>query len=91
MLLGSQMTGIGCAMPLLIVLAILGGRWLDAQLGTSPWLMLAAVLGIVLFGLVVMTVSALQVAQAAQRGFLARRGRGPVDRDTGDPARREES
>jgi hypothetical protein len=91
MLLGSQMTGVGCAMPILIVLAIFGGRWLDALLGTTPWLMLASVLGIALLGLAVMLGSAYQAAQAAQRDYLARRGRGPVYPDTDDDARQEES
>lgn len=35
-----QYGGIGAMFPVAIALGFLGGRWLDARLGTAPWLSL---------------------------------------------------
>lgn len=39
-----QYGGIGIMFPVAIALGFLGGRWLDAQFGTTPWLSLVGFL-----------------------------------------------
>ncbi len=64
--LGSGITGLGCAVPILVIAAIFIGRWLDDQAGTKPWIMLALVFGSVILGLVVMVSSALSAVKPTQ-------------------------
>jgi ATP synthase protein I len=40
---GAEFAGLGVQMALTLVLSALAGRWLDAKLGTSPWLLLLLV------------------------------------------------
>ncbi len=63
--------GIGCAVPLLVVLAIFVGRQLDEWLGTAPWLLLGLVLSSIVLGVGMMISSALAAARAAHRDYLA--------------------
>ncbi|MBN1120510.1 MAG: AtpZ/AtpI family protein [Anaerolineae bacterium] len=72
--LGSGVSGLGCAVPILVIAAIFIGRWLDDQAGTSPWIMLALVIGSVIFGLAVMVSSALSAAKAAQDQYNRNKG-----------------
>jgi ATP synthase protein I len=39
-----KFTALGLEMGLSVVLGLLGGRWLDAQFGTKPWLSITGVL-----------------------------------------------
>ena len=42
---GSQFAGVGLQFAITLVLFALAGIWLDKRLGTSPWLLIALVLG----------------------------------------------
>jgi F0F1-type ATP synthase assembly protein I len=68
-------------MPILVIAAIFAGRWLDEQAGTSPWIMLALVLGSVILGLVVMVSSALAAARSAQDHYRHSKGIGDHPHD----------
>mgnify|MGYP000178213141 CR=1 FL=1 len=74
--MGANLGGLGCTIPILIMAAIFAGRALDRWLGTQPWILLALLLLAVVLGLVIMVSSALQSARAAQRQYQQRRGEG---------------
>lgn len=40
---GAEFAGVGIQLGLTLTLAALLGRWLDARLGTSPWLLIVLV------------------------------------------------
>ncbi len=79
--LGSGITGLGCIVPILVIAAIFIGRWLDEQAGTSPWIMLALVLGSAVLGLVTMVASALAAAKSAQEQYNRNKGYGNHSHD----------
>jgi len=70
--MGANLGGLGCTIPILLIAAIFAGRALDRWLGTQPWILLALLLLAVVLGLVIMVSSALQSAQAAQRQYQQR-------------------
>jgi F0F1-type ATP synthase assembly protein I len=70
---GTGVGGIGCAIPLLAIAAILVGRKIDAWLGTTPWVVLLLVLGSIIAGVVMMLSSAYSAARAAERQYMANR------------------
>jgi len=73
-IVGTNLSGVGCAIPILVVVAIFAGRELDRWLGTKPWILLLMLFGSVASGLGMMIYSALSAAQAAHRQYLQRTG-----------------
>lgn len=67
--MGANLGGLGCTIPILIIVAILAGRALDRWLGTQPWILLVLILLSVVLGLVIMVNSALQSARAVQSQY----------------------
>lgn len=63
---GGSLGGIGCSMPVLVIAAIFGGRWLDARLGTEPLFLLGLLLSSIVAGVAFMISSAYTAARAAQ-------------------------
>jgi ATP synthase protein I len=39
----TELAGIGVQFALVLIAFLFGGRWLDAKLGTEPWLLMAGV------------------------------------------------
>jgi hypothetical protein len=70
---GSGVGGIGCAIPLLVAAAIFAGRWIDKQLGTTPWVLMAMLLTSIVAGIGFMISSAYSAARAAQRQYESSR------------------
>jgi F0F1-type ATP synthase assembly protein I len=68
---------VGCGTVLLIVLALVVGRWLDSLFGTEPVLLLVFVLTSIPLSLVLMVRSVLGAARASQR--LGDQGPTPED------------
>lgn len=73
-IIGTNLSGIGCTIPILVVLAISVGRELDRWLGTKPWILLLLLLGSIAAGLGMMIFSAYSAARAAQQQYLRRAG-----------------
>lgn len=69
---GSGVGGIGCTIPLFILIAIFGGQKLDAMLGTSPFILLTLLLVSIIAGLAMMISSAFSAAKAAERQYFAK-------------------
>lgn len=76
MLAGSNVGGIGCAVPLLVLIGILVGRQLDRWLGTSPLLLLAMLLISILAGVGLLLSSAYSAARMAQQQVSSRQQSG---------------
>ena len=87
-IVGTNLGGIGCTVPILITLAILIGRELDRWLGTKPWILLLLLLCSIVAGLLVMTYSAFSAAQAAERQY--RQPAGERDSHSGSRGEDEE-
>lgn len=87
-IVGTNLSGVGCAVPILIILAIFIGRALDRWLGTKPWILLLFLLGSVVVGLVMIVYSAFSAAQAAHRQYLQHTGE--RDSRSGTRSRNEE-
>ena len=75
LIIGGSLSGIGCTIPILIVIAIFAGRWLDDRLGTKPWILLGLLLGSITLGMVMMATTAISAGKKAQSRFLADRRR----------------
>lgn len=71
-IIGTNLSGVGCTIPVLVVVAIFAGRALDNWLGTKPWILLSCLLVSVVMGLAAMIYSALAAAQTAQRQYEQR-------------------
>lgn len=69
---GSGVGGIGCAIPLLVLVAIFGGRQLDTWLGTTPFILVTMLLGSIIAGIFMMLTSAYSAARAAERQYKAK-------------------
>ncbi len=68
---GSGISGIGCAVPILVILAIFVGRQLDSWLGTTPWILLGLILGSMVMGIGLMLWLAYSAAQSVQHQYDA--------------------
>lgn len=78
---GTELGGIGCAIPALVLVAIFAGRALDRALGTAPWILLGLLLGSIVLGVTFMISSAYSAARAAQNQYFAAKRRGPDSPD----------
>ncbi len=72
-IVGSGVSGMGCAVPILLIAAILLGRQLDAWLGTRPWILLAMLASGIALSAGFLLASAYSASQAAYRDYQARR------------------
>jgi hypothetical protein len=70
---------VGCLTTALVLLALVGGLWLDAQFGTRPVLTLALVLGSVPVALYLMFRIVLAGARRVQSGKANPTGQTPAD------------
>ncbi|MBN1310049.1 MAG: AtpZ/AtpI family protein [Anaerolineae bacterium] len=71
-IVGTGVGGVGCAIPVLVIVAILVGRELDRWLGTKPWMLLLLVVASVIIGLLFMVYSVVSAARAAERRYRQR-------------------
>lgn len=62
---------IGCVVPLIILAAVLGGRWLDRQLGTGHWFTLGLLLASLPLSMLLIFRMALRVAQDMNEAWRA--------------------
>jgi hypothetical protein len=73
-IVGTGLGGVGCTIPILVIVAIFVGRELDRWFGTKPWMLLLLVLSSVVVGVLVMVYSAFSAARAAERQYRQRAG-----------------
>jgi hypothetical protein len=75
LVLGSGVSGIGCAVPMLVLIAIFVGRYLDDLLGTAPWILLGLLLDSIVLGVGLMITSAFSATRTAQHRYMEHRQR----------------
>lgn len=68
-MLGSSATGIGCLTPLFVGGAIFLGRWLDAALGTHPYILLSLILMSIPLSLLVIVRTAVESSRIEAARF----------------------
>jgi len=90
LMLGSSATGLGCLTPAIVLGAILLGRWLDAQFGTKPLILLVLVLSSIPVSLLVVVRALLDASRveqarlAASRRGAAKQSQSPFDTNRED-------